>query len=97
MSSRIFLLFFSSQNKPVFLKKNCRPWLSPPSSLPLKYNAPAPGWSPKVLRFLCAMERAGWDAFLDVHGNEALPFNFLAGSEGIPLWGRRLEALLGGE
>lgn len=50
-----------------------------------------------MLRFLRAMERAGCDAFLDVHGNEALPFNFLAGSEGIPLWGRRLEALLGGE
>jgi murein tripeptide amidase MpaA len=32
--------------------------------------------------------------FLDIHGDEELPFNFLAGSQGIPSWSRRLEYLL---
>ena len=50
-----------------------------------------------VSTFLRAMDRAGCDAFLNVHGDEALPFNFLAGSEGMLVWGRRLEALHGGE
>jgi hypothetical protein len=37
----------------------------------------------------------GCDAFLDIHGDEALPFNFLAGSQGMPVWGKRLESLHG--
>ena len=24
--------------------------------------------------------------FMDIHGDEALPFNFLSGSEGVPKW-----------
>ena len=54
------------------------------------------GESP-VSTFLCAMDQARCDAFLNVHSHEALPFNALAGSEGMPVWGRRLEALHGGE
>ena len=49
------------------------------------YDAPTPGRFPKVLRFLRVIDRAGCNAFLDMHGNEALPFNFLAGSEGMPV------------
>ena len=54
------------------------------------------GESP-VSTFLCAMDRAGCDAFLDVHGDEALLFNVPVESEGMPVWGRRLEAFHGGE
>ena len=61
------------------------------------YNAPMSRRSAEVLRLLRAMDRGGCDTFLDFHDNEALPFNFLAGSEGMPVWGRRLEALHGGE
>ena len=57
------------------------------------YNAPMSGRSAEVLRILLAMHRGRCDAFLHVHDNEALPFNFLAGSEGMPVWGRRMDAL----
>ena len=33
-----------------------------------------------------AMERSGVDLFLDVHGDEALPYNFISGGEGIKSW-----------
>jgi hypothetical protein len=36
---------------------------------------------------LKAMDRTGVDAFLDVHGDEELLFNFLAGAEGCLNWG----------
>ena len=41
------------------------------------------------------MDKTGVDAFLDVHGDEELPYNFLAGSEGCPNWGPRLQHLQG--
>lgn len=31
--------------------------------------------------------------FTDVHGDEALPYNFLSGMEGIPKWSPRLDNL----
>ncbi len=40
--------------------------------------------SPEVYHVLNAMEESGVDFFLDVHGDENLPYNFLAGSEGVP-------------
>ncbi|KFZ31860.1 hypothetical protein IDSA_04020 [Pseudidiomarina salinarum] len=40
--------------------------------------------SPEVYYVLNAMEESGVDFFLDVHGDENLPYNFLAGSEGVP-------------
>ena len=41
------------------------------------------------------MDRSKVDLFVDVHGDEALPFAFCAGGEGLPKWGKRLEALHG--
>ena len=32
------------------------------------------------------MQETGVDMFVDVHGDEALPHNFIAGTEGIPSW-----------
>ena len=40
--------------------------------------------SPEVFLTLRAMEKYGMDFHLDVHGDEALPYNFLIGIEGIP-------------
>ena len=40
--------------------------------------------SPEVFYTLAAMKETGVDLFLDVHGDEALPYNFIAGSEGAP-------------
>ena len=39
------------------------------------------------------MDEAGCDLFLDIHGGEEIPFNFLAGSEGIPSFNERLRDL----
>merc|ERR1711974_143496 len=39
------------------------------------------------------MEQTGVDMYLDLHGDEALPYNFVAGSEGIPAYDARLESL----
>ena len=44
---------------------------------------------------LAKMQVTGVDLFIDVHGDEALPFAFLAGCEGTYTWGPRLEALHG--
>jgi murein tripeptide amidase MpaA len=41
------------------------------------------------------MEETEVDVFVDVHGDEAIPYNFLSGAEGTDHWGPRLEALHG--
>jgi murein tripeptide amidase MpaA len=61
----------------------------------LNYDAPTLERSPEVYHVLHKMQETGVDAFLDVHGDEELPFNFLAGSEGLPNWGPRLQGLHG--
>lgn len=40
--------------------------------------------SPEVLLVMHKMEESGVDFCLDVHGDEALPYNFIAGAEGVP-------------
>lgn len=42
--------------------------------------------SPEVYWTLDKMGQTGVDFFLDVHGDEGLPYNFVAGAEGIPSW-----------
>ena len=49
--------------------------------------------SPEVFHVRKAMEKSGVDFCLDVHGDEALPHNFIAGAEGIPGWNEQLEQL----
>lgn len=59
------------------------------------YDAPTLERSPEVYHVLQKMDETGVDAFLDIHGDEELPFNFLSGSEGMPNWGPRLQAIHG--
>lgn len=40
--------------------------------------------SPEVFSVLSQMDKTGVDLFLDMHGDEALPYNFIAGAEGNP-------------
>lgn len=40
--------------------------------------------SPEVASVLARMRQTGVDLFLDMHGDEALPYNFIAGAEGVP-------------
>jgi murein tripeptide amidase MpaA len=46
-----------------------------------------------VCAVLRELDAIGCDMFMDVHGDETLPFNFIAGSCGIPKWGPRLKSL----
>jgi len=50
--------------------------------------------SPEVLCVLEKMQQTGLDFGLDVHGDEALPYNFIAGTEGIPGWNRQRQQQL---
>lgn len=50
--------------------------------------------SPEVYLVLQKMIETGCDLAFDIHGDEALPYNFIAGSEGIPKWSDRLSGLL---
>jgi murein tripeptide amidase MpaA len=49
--------------------------------------------SPEVFYVRQKMHEAGVDFFLDVHGDEGLPYVFLAGCEGIPSYSTRHKAL----
>ncbi len=54
------------------------------ANLNREWQAPSLERSPEVLLVRQAMERAGVDFCLDVHGDEAIPYNFLIGTSGIP-------------
>ena len=60
-----------------------------------EYEAPTLARSPEVLHALAAMDATGVDVFVDVHGDEGLPFTFVAGAEGLGIWGPRIKALQG--
>ncbi|GAB4814125.1 hypothetical protein N2152v2_001171 [Parachlorella kessleri] len=49
--------------------------------------------SPEVYLVREKMEETGCDMLVDVHGDEALPYNFVVGNHGIPSWGPRLAGL----
>eukprot|EP00931_Biecheleriopsis_adriatica_P012671 TRINITY_DN113875_c0_g1_i1.p1 TRINITY_DN113875_c0_g1~~TRINITY_DN113875_c0_g1_i1.p1 ORF type:complete len:488 (+),score=56.34 TRINITY_DN113875_c0_g1_i1:69-1532(+) len=50
------------------------------------YQAPSLERSPEVFYILREMENVGVDFLCDVHGDEQMPHNFLAGVQGIPSW-----------
>ena len=57
-----------------------------------EWHAPSADKSPEVLCVRNAMDETGVDFAMDIHGDEAIPANFLAGFEGIPsLNDRQLE------
>ena len=59
-----------------------------------EWAAPTPQRSPEVYYVLSRMQQTGVDLALDVHGDEALPHNFIAGFEGIPnITDRQLDLL----
>ena len=51
-----------------------------------EWHAPSPERSPEVLGVRDAMDASGVAVAMDIHGDEAIPANFLAGFEGIPSW-----------
>ena len=58
------------------------------------WGEPDPVQSPEVFLVRRRMQETGVDFCLDVHGDEALPHNFVAGFEGIPSVTNRQLALL---
>ncbi|CCQ12203.1 Zinc carboxypeptidase domain protein [Pseudoalteromonas luteoviolacea B = ATCC 29581] len=58
-----------------------------------EWKTPTLEKSPEVFHVLNKMHEVGLDMFLDIHGDEALPYNFVAGSEGIPSYSDRLAKL----
>ncbi|TQV81330.1 carboxypeptidase family protein [Exilibacterium tricleocarpae] len=47
---------------------------------------PSEAATPEVFVVRQKMQQTGVDFCLDVHGDEALPYNFIAGAEGVPDW-----------
>ncbi len=56
------------------------------SNLNREWQNPSAEKSPEVLHVLNKMHSTGVDFCLDMHGDEALPYNFIAGAEGIAAW-----------
>ena len=51
-----------------------------------EWAAPSLEKSPEVHHVLAAMDRTGVDFAIDVHGDESIPYVFVAGFHGIPKW-----------
>lgn len=54
-----------------------------------EWHAPTPERSPEVLHAQTAMRATGADLFLDIHGDETLPYVFIDGSHMVPGYGER--------
>jgi murein tripeptide amidase MpaA len=63
------------------------------TNLNREWQTPSLEKSPEVFYTLAEMQKTGVDMYLDVHGDEALPYNFVAGSEGNPNYNSRIQAL----
>jgi murein tripeptide amidase MpaA len=59
------------------------------TNLNREWHEPSAERSPEVLCVRNAMDETGVDFAMDVHGDEAIAANFLAGFEGIPSWHER--------
>ena len=63
------------------------------TNLNREWSNPSLEKSPEVFYVINKMEQTGVDLFYDVHGDEALPYVFLAGSQGAPSYNERLTHL----
>ena len=59
------------------------------TNLNREWHEPTAEKSPEVLYVRDRMDETGVDFAMDVHGDEAIPANFIAGFEGIPSWTER--------
>ncbi|NIJ06649.1 murein tripeptide amidase MpaA [Sphingomonas vulcanisoli] len=60
-----------------------------------EWHEPTPERSPEVLAVRNRMDETGVSFAMDIHGDEAIPYVFLAGFEGIPNWTDRQGELFG--
>jgi murein tripeptide amidase MpaA len=63
------------------------------TNLNREWHDPSADKSPEVLCVRNAMDETGVDFAMDVHGDEAIAANFLAGFEGIPSWNEGQQTL----
>ncbi|MFT5164543.1 MAG: murein tripeptide amidase MpaA, partial [Alteromonadaceae bacterium] len=63
------------------------------ANLNREWAEPTMDRSPEVYLVREKMIEIGVDLFLDIHGDEGLPYNFVAGSEGIPSYDDRIAKL----
>ena len=63
------------------------------ANLNREWNDPSSAKSPEVLLVREKMQETGVDLFLDIHGDEALPYVFVAGTEGVPSYDARIAEL----
>lgn len=57
------------------------------------WHDPKEASEPEVFHVLNKMHQTGVDLYLDIHGDEAIPYNFVAGCEGNPDYTERLAKL----
>lgn len=58
-----------------------------------EWQSPSMENSPEVYLVREQMVQTGVDFYLDIHGDEAIPYNFVAGAEGTPSYSTRIETL----
>ncbi|MCD6179688.1 MAG: hypothetical protein J7K39_07275 [Bacteroidales bacterium] len=58
-----------------------------------EWAKPNPETAPEVYHILKTMELTGVDLNLDIHGDEALPYNFISSIEGIPSYNAHLKMI----
>lgn len=58
-----------------------------------EWQSPSMEKSPEVFLVRQEMVQTGVDMHLDIHGDEAIPYNFVAGCEGNPSYSARIESL----
>ena len=63
------------------------------ANLNREWLSPSEERSPEVFYVREKMRETGVDLFLDIHGDEGLPYIFVAGTEGVPGYGPRIAAL----
>jgi murein tripeptide amidase MpaA len=63
------------------------------ANLNREWMTPSIERSPEVFHVRAAMQATGVDAFLDIHGDEGLPYVFTDGNERLPTYTPRMEAL----
>ncbi len=63
------------------------------ANLNREWQEPSAERSPEVLWVREKMQETGVDLFLDIHGDESLPYVFVAGTEGVPSYSAPMAAL----